>query len=142
MQFCAYSISDYCSDNDVTLYKLIMFIKSMQSAFVLCRLFKKQDETIEGSNCGEPYPAVSSPTTAKSSPEITQPELALDPISPSFGGQAENCPTSTDVCLAESSDGTTADTPVNWNCDSHVAENEVAELPEPKVRRKLSCSLQ
>ncbi|XP_062147473.1 NAC domain-containing protein 91-like isoform X2 [Alnus glutinosa] len=112
-----------------------------QSAFVLCRLFKKQDETIEGSNCGEPYPTVSSPTTAKSSPEITQPELALDPISPSFGGQAENCPTSTDVCLAESSDGTTADTPVNCICDSHVAENGVAELPEPKVDLQLEEAL-
>lgn len=138
MQFCAYSIFNYCSDNDVTLSKLTMFIKFMQSAFVLCRLFKKQDETIEGSNCGEPSPAVSSPTTANSSPEFMNPELAPDPISPSLGGQAENCPTSIDVCLAESSDGTTSDTPVNCNSNSHVAENGVAELPAPEVRRKLS----
>ncbi|XP_059432000.1 NAC domain-containing protein 91-like isoform X2 [Corylus avellana] len=112
-----------------------------QSAFVLCRLFKKQDETIEGSSCGEPYPADSSPTTAKSSPEVAQPELALDPISLSLGGQAENCPTSIDVCPAESSDGTTSETPVHCNWNSHGAENGVAELPTPEHDMRLEEGL-
>lgn len=58
-------------------------IYAMQGAFVLCRLFKKQDESIEGPSCEEAEVAVSSPTTAgQSSPEVTQCEQSLTEASP------------------------------------------------------------
>ena len=109
-----------------------MLIKFMQRAFVICRLFKKQDLSIEVSNHDE----------AAVSPEDTQ--LELDPESPSLGGQAVNDPTSVECFLAENSDASTSDTvaPVNCNKGNNVvAENQGGELPE--VRKKLisSCSL-
>ncbi|KAF3432720.1 hypothetical protein FNV43_RR23822 [Rhamnella rubrinervis] len=79
-----------------------------QSAFVLCRLFKKNDESIDGSNCDEAEPTVSSPTPAKSSPDDTQSELAVAPASP-FGRPAEENPTTIECSVAENSDGTTSD---------------------------------
>lgn len=54
----------------------------MQSAFVLCRLFKKQDESIERPNSDEAEATVSSPTTALSSPEVTQSDQLLTEASP------------------------------------------------------------
>ncbi|XP_023541672.1 NAC domain-containing protein 91-like [Cucurbita pepo subsp. pepo] len=63
-----------------------------QSAFVLCRLFKKQDESIEGSNGDEAEAAISSPTTADSSPgpgdSHSEPIPPL--VSPSLPGRAES----------------------------------------------------
>ncbi|PNT08800.1 hypothetical protein POPTR_012G007500v4 [Populus trichocarpa] len=56
--------------------------KPGQSAFVLCRLFKKQDESIESPNCDEAEATVSSPTTAQSSPEVTQSDQPLTEASP------------------------------------------------------------
>lgn len=108
-----------------------MLIKFMQRAFVICRLFKKQDLSIEVSNHDE----------AAVSPENTQ--LELDPVSP-LGGQAVNDPTSVECFPAENSDASTSDTVAPVNCNegnSDVAENQGGELPE--VRKKLisSCSL-
>ncbi|KAF9671025.1 hypothetical protein SADUNF_Sadunf12G0003800 [Salix dunnii] len=56
--------------------------KPGQGAFVLCRLFKKQDESIERPNCDEAEATVSSPTTALSSPEVTQSDQILNEASP------------------------------------------------------------
>ncbi|KAG5233632.1 NAC domain-containing protein [Salix suchowensis] len=56
--------------------------KPGQSAFVLCRLFKKQDESIERPNSDEAEATVSSPTTALSSPEVTQSDQLLTEASP------------------------------------------------------------
>lgn len=109
-----------------------MLIKFMQRAFVICRLFRKQDPSIEVLNHDE----------AAVSPEDTQ--LELDPVSPSLGGQAVNDPPSVECFPAENSDASTSDTVAPVNCNegnSVVAENQGGELPE--VRKKLisSCSL-
>ncbi|XP_030935067.1 NAC domain-containing protein 91-like [Quercus lobata] len=92
-----------------------------QRAFVICRLFKKQDLSIEVLNHDE----------AAVSPEDTQ--LELDPVSPSLGGQALNDPTSVDGFPAENSDASTSDTVAPVHCNkgnSVVAENQGGELPE------------
>lgn len=109
----------------------------MQSAFVLCRLFKKQDESIEHLNGDEAELAVSSPTTAKSSPEDTQSEVALDPASPPLGVQAKNNEARVDCSPAENSVviSFNAVAPVKGNSNDYMLENKVAELPE--VRKKL-----
>jgi hypothetical protein len=107
----------------------------MQRPFVLCRLFKKHDESIEVSNRDDAELAVLSPTTARSSPEDTQAELAPEPVSPLFGWQAGNDPTSVDCFIAETSDGSTSDTValVNYNnSNSDGVENKVVELPAPE----------
>lgn len=116
-----------------------MLIKFMQSAFVLCRLFKKQDESIEGSNGNEAEPVVSSSTTAKCSLEDTESEVAMDPASPSLGGQAENHAASIDYCPDKRSNGAISDTviPVNHNSSSYGAERNVVESPVSEVRKKL-----
>ncbi|KAL9374641.1 hypothetical protein Peur_031520 [Populus x canadensis] len=51
--------------------------KPGQSSFVLSRLFKKQDESIESLNCDEAEATVSSPTMVQSSPEVTQSDQPL-----------------------------------------------------------------
>ncbi|KAK9994925.1 hypothetical protein SO802_024628 [Lithocarpus litseifolius] len=92
-----------------------------QRAFVICRLFKKQDLSIEVSNHDE----------AAVSPEDTQ--LELDPVSPSLGGQAVNDPTGVECFPAENSDASTSDTVAPVNCNkgnSVVAENRGGELSE------------
>lgn len=132
MQLCGLPNFLLCSDIDVAFPKLTMLIKFMQRAFVICRLFKKQDLSIEVSNHDE----------AAVSPEDTQ--LELDPVSPSLGGQAVNDPTSVECFPAENSDASTSDTVAPVNCNkgnSVVAENQGGELLE--VRKKLisSCSL-
>ncbi|KAI9097640.1 hypothetical protein K1719_025411 [Acacia pycnantha] len=48
-----------------------------QSAYVICRLFKKQDETLEGSNCDGNDRTESTPTTANYSPEEIQSDVVL-----------------------------------------------------------------
>ncbi|XP_019437294.1 PREDICTED: NAC domain-containing protein 62-like isoform X2 [Lupinus angustifolius] len=50
-----------------------------QNAYVLCRLFKKQDESLEIPKCGEVEPTTSDPTAANSSPEEIHP--AVDVVS-------------------------------------------------------------
>ncbi|KAI6697711.1 hypothetical protein NL676_017830 [Syzygium grande] len=59
-----------------------------QGAFVLCRLFKKQDETLEGSACDAAEPAVTSPA-ARSSPDDTESELVIAQDGPSAATQDE-----------------------------------------------------
>ncbi|XP_038897915.1 NAC domain-containing protein 62-like isoform X2 [Benincasa hispida] len=91
-----------------------------QSAFVLCRLFKKQDESIiEGSNGDEVEAAISSPTTAESSPgpgdSHSEPILPL--VSPSLQRQAE----SSDGVLSETVEHTEGSADVH-GFDSYNAE--------------------
>ena len=59
----------------------------MQNPFVISRLFKKHDETIEDIN-GEVDPGVSSPT------EDMQSELEVPQDSPTVEGEAEKIPNS------------------------------------------------
>ncbi|XP_030460407.1 protein NTM1-like 9 isoform X3 [Syzygium oleosum] len=59
-----------------------------QGAFVLCRLFRKQDETLEGSTCDAAEPAVTSPA-ARSSPDDTESELVIAQDGPSVATHDE-----------------------------------------------------
>ncbi|MED6220362.1 hypothetical protein PIB30_044180 [Stylosanthes scabra] len=54
-----------------------------QNAYVLCRLFKKQDESLEVSNCDEVEQTDSVPMAANYSPEEIQSDQALAEVSPS-----------------------------------------------------------
>ncbi len=54
-----------------------------QNAYVLCRLFKKQDESLEVSRCDEVEQTTSTPMAANSSPEEIQSDPALLAGSPS-----------------------------------------------------------
>jgi hypothetical protein len=93
----------------------------MQSAFVLCRLFKKQDESIESPNCDEAEATVSSPTIAQSSPEFTQSDQPLTEASPAN--------TTTSEVVA----------PVEFpSCSVGVSEggDQTADLPASEVRWK------
>ncbi|XWS48671.1 hypothetical protein CRYUN_Cryun13aG0096100 [Craigia yunnanensis] len=65
--------------------------KPGQIAFVICRLFKKQDETIEDRNGDEVDPGVSSPT------EDMQSELEVPQDSPAVEREAEKNPNSNET---------------------------------------------
>ncbi|TKY56417.1 NTM 9 [Spatholobus suberectus] len=54
-----------------------------QNPYVLCRLFKKQDESLEGSNGDDVDRTASTPTTANYSPDEIQSDSALLPASSS-----------------------------------------------------------
>ncbi|CAN6709263.1 unnamed protein product [Malus baccata var. baccata] len=104
-----------------------------QSSFVLCRLFKKQDETIEDLNFDEAEPTVSSSTAALSSPQDVQSDHAPLPTSPSLERQDERpltkveC-TSADNCNAMGSDTLPPLPPIEFpsnNCNGYDAEDEL-----------------
>ncbi|XP_050384758.1 NAC domain-containing protein 91 [Argentina anserina] len=84
-----------------------------QSPFVLCRLFKKHDESIEISNCDETEPAVSSPSVAKSPLEDTQSAQSLVPPSPSPSPscqmQPERLPTRVECTITDNCYGMASD---------------------------------
>ncbi|CAJ2652383.1 unnamed protein product [Trifolium pratense] len=54
-----------------------------QNPYVICRLFKKLDESLESSNCGEVEQTTSNPTSAEYSPEDIQSDLNMVPVSSS-----------------------------------------------------------
>ena len=64
----------------------------VQNAFVICRLFKKQDETIEDINGDEVDPAVSSHT------ETMQSELEVPQDSPTVEVKAEQVSNTSETC--------------------------------------------
>ncbi|CAK9324296.1 unnamed protein product [Citrullus colocynthis] len=104
-----------------------------QSAFVLCRLFKKQDESIEGTNGNEAEATISSPTTAESSPgpgdSISEPTLPL--VSPSLQRPAE----SSDGVLSETVEHT------DGSADIHGFDSYNAEMdPHPDEEKKVCGS--
>ena len=82
----------------------------MQSPFVLCRLFKKQDETIEDSNVDEAEPTASSSIAVVSSPQDVQSDLAPVPTSPSFERQDEKPLTKVECTFADSGNAMGSDT--------------------------------
>lgn len=104
----------------------------MQNPFVLCRLFKKQDETIEDSNFAEVDPTVSSSTAAISSPQDAQSDHALGPASPSFERLDEK-PTKVECTIADCSNGMEPDTlqPFECPCNSYNGYDAEDQLNVP-----------
>uniref|UniRef100_A0A5B7AHB0 NAC domain-containing protein n=1 Tax=Davidia involucrata TaxID=16924 RepID=A0A5B7AHB0_DAVIN len=107
-----------------------------QGAFVLCRLFKKndvkqgkkQDENTDGLNCDEEE-NVSSPATVKSSAEDTQSES----VTPILSEQAEKQLSCIESCIPENSDKATLDAPLpnEWRSNSYTfddAEDQVLDI--------------
>ncbi|XP_050238658.1 NAC domain-containing protein 91-like [Mercurialis annua] len=54
--------------------------KPGQNPYVICRLFKKQDDTVDCSNMDENEATAVSPALAQSSPEVAESELALPQV--------------------------------------------------------------
>ena len=106
----------------------------MQNAFVICRLFKKQDETIEDINGEQVDPAVSSPT------EDMQSELEVPQDSPVVEGQAEKTPVSYDACPVDLPDDVISKavaTILECNDDDYKAYglmDQVEEMAPEEVR--------
>ena len=61
-----------------------------QNAFVICRLFKKPEENLDNLNCDEGDQIVSTPTTAKDSPDETVSDVAVIEPSPVAYSPTEN----------------------------------------------------
>ncbi|XP_059628909.1 NAC domain-containing protein 91-like [Cornus florida] len=127
--------------------------KPGQGAFVLCRLFKKhdekQDDVIEGSNCGEvednfPSPGlceyqlgkkdVPSPATVKSYAE----DIQLEAVNPVMTAEAENQTYS-------NSESILFDTPLPSESDNNIhinddAEDQVTDVqPDPELEEMLEA---
>lgn len=104
-----------------------------QSAFVLCRLFKKQDERVDDSHCNDEVElADSSPVTTKSSPEESDSELAPPVVTPDSGRQAEEQPSNFENCQLEDFGTTTPDSLVLAERDtySNIANDRDYQLAE------------
>nr|ALO20339.1 NAC domain-containing protein [Momordica charantia] len=104
-----------------------------QTAFVLCRLFKKQDESIEESNGDEAEAAISSPTTAESSPVDTN----LEPILPSVSPSLQRLPENSDGVLSEIVE------PTDGSAEIHGFEQHNAAMdPHPDEEWKRFCNFE
>lgn len=92
----------------LVMFLIYMLFNLIQSPFVLCRLFKKQDDSIEGVNCEEAETTVSSPIT-KSSPVNTQSEQEVTPGPLAPRKQPEMLPTKIEYSTIETSDDMTSE---------------------------------
>ncbi|XVE64514.1 hypothetical protein DITRI_Ditri07aG0106500 [Diplodiscus trichospermus] len=107
--------------------------KPGQNAFVICRLFKKQDETIEDINSDEVDPAVSSPT------EDMQSELEVPQGSHAVEGKAEKVHSTSEICpggLPTEVKSNTVAPVLEYNSNDNKAcgvMGQVAEIAPPEV---------
>lgn len=108
-----------CAQTCLLTIIFFFFFHLIQSPFVLCRLFRKQDGSVDAPNCDETEPTVLSPTPGKSSPEDTRSELEGVPVSP-FGVQADEHLALIEYSGAENSDGATSDIVVSHD---HVSNS-------------------
>lgn len=111
----------------------------MQSAFVLCRLFKKSDgkpdEMAESSNCDEVEKNVSSPTVGKPYAEDTPSE----PETPIVSGQPQMQSVSTEWCGDENNKKTCYDYSVTMD---HYNNGYVADEAEGQVLDSMQVRLE
>lgn len=113
----------------------------LQNAFVICRLFKKQDETIEDINGDEVDPSVLSPT------EDMVSELEVPQDSPTVKQEAEKACDTSETCLASLPDEVISNAVapiVEGNSDNHDYYNkidQVAEIAPAEVREQENCIL-
>ncbi|CAL0317803.1 unnamed protein product [Lupinus luteus] len=99
-----------------------------QNPYVICRLFKKQDESLEVSNGDEVEHTASTPTTANHTPEEIHSDPSLVPVSSSQVTEDDKQL----AVIAENSEEAISDiiTSVNFHgdrCDVYGAQSQVAE---------------
>ncbi|KAK6926107.1 NAC domain [Dillenia turbinata] len=120
-----------------------------QGAFVLCKLFKKQDETIEGSNANDAEPAKSSHVVALASAVDMPSEAVVKENSPEQS-LADNKTTSAESYLAQNNDETTSETPVSvernvkkdniWSLGDQIVEAIPPEVDDDlQLEAQLDC---
>lgn len=125
------SILLICTSRSSLLTCILRFF--LQNAFVICRLFKKQDETIEDINGGEVDPSVLSPT------EDMVSELEVPQDCPTVKQEADKASDTNETCLAS-----LADEVISNAVDNHDNYNEmdqVAEIDPAEVRERENCIL-
>ncbi|XP_054795050.1 protein NTM1-like 9 [Prosopis cineraria] len=88
-----------------------------QNAYVLCRLFKKQDESLEVSNCEEVERTVSTPTAANYSPEEIQSDAGVAVVSPSVAPEDDKQRIAP-FCISENTEETTSNVITSADCHS------------------------
>ncbi|KAE9608799.1 hypothetical protein Lal_00020612 [Lupinus albus] len=109
-----------------------------QNAYVLCRLFKKQDESLEIPNCNEVQQTTSFPTAANSSPEEIQSAPAVASGSPSQVTDDKH-----QAVVPESSEGTISN--VRNSGDYHSGRYEAygrqIQTPEPATKEEQKLNI-
>ncbi|KAI4338060.1 hypothetical protein L6164_016414 [Bauhinia variegata] len=96
-----------------------------QNAFVLCRLFRKQDETLEGSNCDEVEQTVLTPIAAKNSPE----DLATIAVSPPSQVTEDRKHHGVLSSITENSEEATSNVITPTDCQSDGCDADYAQHP-------------
>ena len=98
-------------------------------------MFKKQDESLESSNCGEAEQTTSTPTTANYSPEEIQSDLNPVPLSSSLATEDERhlaaIPENSEEAMSHVI--TTADC-YSDACNASDAQHQSLEVPAAEVR--------
>ncbi|CAI9087002.1 OLC1v1020953C1 [Oldenlandia corymbosa var. corymbosa] len=104
-----------------------------QGAYVLCRLFRKQeiktDENVEGSNCDDVEQTVPSPSVAKSPVENGNSE----PVTPTAGFQGESQLPKVETSPAIASDGATVLNPLpnTWQNENWIGDEVKDQILDP-----------
>nr|AFK41148.1 unknown [Medicago truncatula] len=113
-----------------------------QNPYVLCRLFKKQDESLASSNCGEAEQTTSTPTTANYSPEEIQSDLNLVPLSSSLATEDERhlaaIPENSEEAMSHVI--TTADC-YSDACNASDAQHQSLEVPAAEEDQLLNLDI-
>ncbi|XP_027940384.1 protein NTM1-like 9 isoform X1 [Vigna unguiculata] len=96
-----------------------------QNPYVLCRLFKKHDESLEGSNGEDVERTASTPMTANHSPDEIQSDSSLDPASSSQITEGEKPLT----VIHENSEEAISNivTPLDSHSDGCGAQNQIVK---------------
>lgn len=120
-----------CEHNDILLNFCFGGFNLYQNPYVLCRLFKKQDESLEGSNFDEPERTASTPTAANYSPEETRSDAALAAVSPSLATEDDKHRI-VPFCISENTEEATSNViaPADCHsdgCDAHNAQNSIVK---------------
>lgn len=109
----------------------------LQNAYVLCRLFKKHDESLEGD---ETERTSSTPTAANYSPEEIQSDAGIAVVSPSPSlAPVDNKQKIVPFCVSENTEETTSNIITSAEChsdggDAYEAQNQNVDKTALEVR--------
>jgi hypothetical protein len=108
---------------------LTVFFSLYQNPYVLCRLFKKNDESIEVSNCGEVEQTTSAPLAANYSPEEIQSDPAPITVSTSqVTEEDKQLAVIPDISEETISNAVTSVDYHSDGYDAHDVQNQIAKL--------------